>query len=207
MSIFKEKEKEPQFLDFIGMFPNSFPKKVCKKLIDVHTDLDKLKQTMPGVVSGGTNGPVVVKSAKDSMDVELGSFYMYRGLLYELNGYLQNSYNLYMKKYWQIQQYLDNHTVTAWQIQKYDAKSNAAYHGFHIENSGPGTMRRLMAYIVYLNDIDEGGETEFLNQNIRVKPEAGKVIIFPAYFTHVHRGNPVLNGQNKYIMTGWFEYV
>jgi hypothetical protein len=60
---------------------------------------------------------------------------------------------------------------------------------------------------VYLNDIKQGGETEFLNQAMRVQPEAGKVVIFPAYFTHVHRGNPVLSAQDKYILTGWFEYV
>jgi hypothetical protein len=200
MNIFKK--KEPQFLDFIGMVPECFPKKLCKKLVDTHKDLQQLNKTVPGRVSSG-----VIRAAKDSTDVDLGVYHIYRDLLHETNSYLQESYNLYMEKYWQIQHYLDSHIVTAWQIQRYDAKDNGGYHQFHIENSGTNSMRRVMAYIVYLNDIDEGGETEFLHQNIRVKPEAGKVVIFPAYFTHVHRGNPVLSGQDKYIMTGWFEYA
>ena len=200
MNIFKA--REPQFLDFIGMIPEGFPKKLCKKLIEAHKDLQALNKTVPGRVGSG-----VVRAAKDSTDVDLGVYHIYIDLLHETNGYLQSSYNIYMEKYWQIQQYLESHIVTAWQIQRYDAKDNGGYHQFHIENSGTNSMRRVMAYIVYLNDIDEGGETEFLHQNIRVKPEAGKVVIFPAYFTHVHRGNPVLSGQDKYIMTGWFEYT
>jgi hypothetical protein len=199
--------KEPQFLDFIGMMPHGFPKNTCKKIIDAYHELDKLNKTVPGRVGGVSRPAEINKAAKNSRDVELGVYYSYRDLLFEVNDYLQACYDQYMNKYWQIGQYLSRHDVSAWQIQKYDAKENGAYHQFHIENSGVGNMRRVMSYIVYLNDIDEGGETEFLHQNIRVKPETGKVVIFPAYFTHVHRGNPVLSGQDKYIMTGWLEYV
>lgn len=198
---------QPQFLDFIGMIPEGLPKKVCKKIIDAYQVLDKLNHTVQGRVGGANHQAEIIKGAKNSRDVELGVYHSYRDLLFEVNGYLQECYNLYMNKYWQIGQYLSKHDVTAWQIQKYNAKDNGGYHSFHIENSGVHNMRRVMAYIIYLNDIDEGGETEFLHQNIRVKPEVGKVVIFPAYFTHVHRGNPVLSGQDKYIMTGWLEYA
>jgi len=56
--------------------------------------------------------------------------------------------------------------------------------------------------ITYLNDDFEGGETEFLYQGVRVKPEKGKTVIFPASYTHVHRGNPPIGGT-KYIATTW----
>jgi hypothetical protein len=53
----------------------------------------------------------------------------------------------------------------------------------------------------YLNDVEDGGETE-LYQNTMVKPKAGRMVIAPAYFTHTHRGNiPVSN--DKYILTSW----
>jgi len=55
---------------------------------------------------------------------------------------------------------------------------------------------------MYLNEIEEGGETEFLYLNKRVKSKAGRVIIFPAGFTHTHRGNPPIN-QTKYILSSW----
>jgi hypothetical protein len=201
------KSNEPQFKDFIGMFPTGFPAKTCQKIIEAYEDLDKMGKSVQGRVGGVGKPAEVNKSAKNSRDIELGVYHYYKDLLYECNTHLQECYNLYMAEYWQINQYLSKHDVTAWQIQKYDAKDGGGYHNFHIENSGVANMRRVMAYIIYLNDIDDGGETEFLHQAIRVKPETGKVIIFPAYFTHVHRGNPVLSGQDKYIMTGWLEYV
>ena len=54
---------------------------------------------------------------------------------------------------------------------------------------------------MYFNDINDSGETEFLYQKKRIKPKAGRVLIFPGSFTHLHRGNPPY--KPKYIATGW----
>ena len=58
------------------------------------------------------------------------------------------------------------------------------------------------ASILYLNDNFEGGETEFLYQNRRELPKQGDVLLFPAGFTHTHRGNPPIGGE-KYLITSW----
>ena len=65
-------------------------------------------------------------------------------------------------------------------------------------------MYATRAFVVqlYLNDIEEGGETEFLYIGKRIPARAGRLIIFPAGFTHAHRGNPPL-GQTKYICSSW----
>lgn len=55
---------------------------------------------------------------------------------------------------------------------------------------------------MYLNTIEEGGETEFLYCNKRIKAERGRLIVFPAAFTHTHRGNPPI-GKDKYIISSW----
>ena len=55
---------------------------------------------------------------------------------------------------------------------------------------------------IYLNDVKEGGETEFLHFSKRVKPKTGRIVIWPAGFPYVHRGNPPLSGE-KYILTSW----
>jgi len=60
--------------------------------------------------------------------------------------------------------------------------------------------------MLYLNDVEEGGETEFLYQKMRVKPTKGTILIWPADWTHTHRGNPPLSGD-KYIYTGWMEHT
>ena len=55
---------------------------------------------------------------------------------------------------------------------------------------------------MHLNDVEEGGETEFLHFSKRVKPKTGRIVIWPAGFPYVHRGNPPLSGE-KYILTSW----
>jgi hypothetical protein len=57
--------------------------------------------------------------------------------------------------------------------------------------------------MTYLNDLDSG-HTDFLHYDISIKPEKGKTLIWPAEWTHAHRGQEVL--ENKYIITGWFHF-
>jgi hypothetical protein len=64
---------------------------------------------------------------------------------------------------------------------------------------------RIMAFMLYLNDVEVGGETEFLYQKTRIKPQKDRLVIWPAGYTHPHRGNPPLSNE-KYIITGWIEY-
>ncbi|MDA9982278.1 2OG-Fe(II) oxygenase [Gammaproteobacteria bacterium] len=71
-------------------------------------------------------------------------------------------------------------------------------------DGGPGefSQRQLVA-IWYLNDVDgPGGQSEFHFQNILVKPQRGKLILFPPFWTHVHRGVAPEKGR-KYIATTW----
>ena len=78
------------------------------------------------------------------------------------------------------------------------------YHVFHCEQNFDNLeyASRALVWTLYLNDVKEGGETEYLNQLIRIKPKKGTLCIWPAGLTHPHRGNtPFL--QEKYIATGW----
>jgi len=79
------------------------------------------------------------------------------------------------------------------------------YHTWHYESASRTVFNRLLFFILYLNTIEDGGETEFLYYKKRVKAQAGKLIVAPAGFTHTHRGNPPLS-EDKYILTGWVEY-
>lgn len=80
------------------------------------------------------------------------------------------------------------------------------YHIWHCETFTRLARDRVLAYMLYLNDVDEGGETEFLYQHTRYKPIKGDLLIWPGHFTHVHRGNPPISGH-KYITTGWIEWL
>ena len=91
----------------------------------------------------------------------------------------------------------------AFNIQK--TTPTQGYHGWHCEDTGHDTTRKLV-FTMYLNDGFQGGETEFLYQSRRVTPKKGQVVIWPATFTHTHRGNPPLDGE-KYIATGWINHI
>lgn len=83
--------------------------------------------------------------------------------------------------------------------------------GFHMWHSermhGNGTASsRHLVFMTYLNDINDGGETEFYYQNIKVKPKKGKIVIFPTDWTHTHKGI-TSNTEEKYITTGWFNFI
>jgi hypothetical protein len=88
-------------------------------------------------------------------------------------------------------------------IQKYTKKiGKYIYHNdFKIE---PQQDRyRVITFLWYLNDIEEGGTTEFLGGEFEIKPEKGKLILFPACWTFPHTGNVPIS-HDKYIITGWF---
>tara|TARA_B100000459_G_scaffold140579_1_gene99683 strand:+ start:553 stop:1260 length:708 start_codon:yes stop_codon:yes gene_type:complete len=82
-------------------------------------------------------------------------------------------------------------------------KPSEGFHNWHADHGSNAPYRQLVT-ILYLNDDFEGGETEFLYQSVRVKPKIGKYVIFPAAWTHTHRGNPPIGGT-KYICTSWVD--
>jgi hypothetical protein len=108
-----------------------------------------------------------------------------------------------------ISQYPYVNMYSAWDvnepinIQHYNP--NGGFHLWHTERTNAYTSRH-MVFMTYLNDVTDAGETEFYHQKIKVKPERGLTLIWPADWTFTHRGiaSPT---QEKYIITGWFSYL
>ena len=95
--------------------------------------------------------------------------------------------------------------VGAIQMQRY-RKGEGNYNYWHCETfpqkGSTEPLHRALVFMYYLNDVEEGGETDFYYQERSLKPKAGQMVIAPAYFTHTHRGRtPVSN--DKYILTSW----
>ena len=116
--------------------------------------------------------------------------------------FFKDVYPLYVQKYSHLKK-LATHNILEVKIQK--TKVGEGYHMWHCENAEMKARNRILAFSVYLNDVAEGGETEFLYQKCRFKPEKNTLLVWPSQFTHVHRGNPPLS-NDKYIITGWVEY-
>jgi|TARA_B100001029_G_scaffold163156_1_gene153063 hypothetical protein len=109
-----------------------------------------------------------------------------------------------LKDYLERYPYLSRHpewTSANTLLQK--TSPSEGYHEWHCENMGWVNNSRAIAWMIYLNDVEEGGETEFLYQQKRFKPTRNTAILWPGSWDHIHRGNPPLSGD-KYILTGWY---
>ena len=113
-------------------------------------------------------------------------------------------HDIYAKEYGILEGVARHKIENTIRIQK--TEPGQGYHIWHCDNSSLHIASRLMVVSLYLNTIEEGGETEFLYQSIRISPVEGTLVFFPAGWTHPHRGNPPLKGS-KYILTTWLEYV
>lgn len=124
---------------------------------------------------------------------------------------LSNHFNtLFWEKYYR--EYTNNFSILdsagthgSYHLKIQKTNIGGGYHGWHFESGSRSCANRILAWMLYLNDVEEGGETEFLYLHKRIKPKAGTLLIWPAGFTHTHRGNPPLS-NNKYIITGWVEF-
>ncbi|NBP14551.1 2OG-Fe(II) oxygenase [bacterium] len=81
------------------------------------------------------------------------------------------------------------------------------FHNWHHEHTTNNKQeKRVLVWMLYLNTLDaDDGTTEFLYQHLEVQPTQGTILIWPAYFNYIHRGNPPRK-KIKYISTGWWEY-
>lgn len=93
------------------------------------------------------------------------------------------------------------------QIQKYEP--GECYFGEHCEHGssshGNNISNRIISWTIYLNDVNDGGGTEFTQYDYIIQPRQGNLVLFPAGWTHMHRG-VISPTEEKYIMTGWYCY-
>lgn len=194
-----------EYKDFIGVYKNVYPDGYCDHLI---SEFERLVNS--GAGSNRQKSENVHKHRKDDMQLGLNfGVHNFAGFSNHspeeifFKG-LQRCYDHYTEKYSILKEEQIN--ATTMKVQRTDP--GGGYHIWHCEKNGGKRAERVLVYSLYLNDLAEtdGGETEFLYQRLRIKPEKNMMILWPAAFTHVHRGNTVLGDESKYIVTGWFYY-
>jgi hypothetical protein len=91
-----------------------------------------------------------------------------------------------------------------YQVQRYRP---GEYYHWHVDGGSHELSQRQLVVLWYLNDVPgPGGETEFLYQEVAVRPERGKLVLFPPFWTHEHRA-AVLQTGLKYIATTWVVFA
>jgi hypothetical protein len=180
---------------FIYQF--NIDKDVCDELVNHHKNNSN---KTPGKITGG----VIDKNIKDSTDLFIypdnnlsfvKNYYkqLEKGLLkyYDLHSILKKI-SLFTKEFFIVQHYAPNGGFKKWHFERSD---------LHYP-----IITRTLVFMTYLNDVEDQGETEWFYQKIKIKPVKGLSVIWPADFTHTHRGIPSPT-QEKYIATGWFNLV
>ena len=184
------RRKNKKFSDFIYIEKGSLPKSFCNNVIEKFEQDDRKRQ---GQVGSGVH--LEIKRSSDLSITELEDWKSYDQAFFRC---LNNGLKKYIK-------FLPEEYV------KYDALNELGNDtGYQIQRTQPGdyyiwhhdqTTSRLVTFIWYLNDIKDGGYTEFID-GTRIQPEAGKLIIFPATWDFLHRGvSP--KTETKYLCTGW----
>lgn len=180
----------------IAQFPDALDERGCAKIIETfEAEPDK----KPGVVFTPAGHEEVDRSLKRSTDFlikpDSGPAWMEVDEL--LSSTLQRALAAYSERY----RFLPNLPTSfcAFQIQR---TSVGEFFNWHADED----RRRRLAIIFYLNDEFDGGQTEFEYQNFVYQPKRGSLLLFPPYWTHVHRGRPVERGV-KYIATAFLLHV
>lgn len=186
--------------NFVGVFKNAFTKEFCEQVIKQYEDMAESGHGQTRFVSENA-----ARTWKDDTQVFADDidYIPLRKATKEFNELFWGKYFPIYEQEYSVLKDSGRHTNYSFKIQK--TKVGGGYHVWHYESANREISNRLLTWILYLNDVQEGGETEFLYQHMRVKPEQGTLVIWPAAFTHTHRGNPPLSNE-KYIVTGWTEF-
>ena len=196
--------------EFIYSNPNSLSSEVCSEIIKLFEDDTTGKGKYDGVVAGG-----MLKHIKDTTDLIIPKD---DKNWYKIHKLLEKELAINIKKYKSKLQN-DNYNFSRddeneynifestalstdnFMIQRY-LKEKGRYIYHHDFSAEWNKNRyRIITFLWYLNTVEEGGETEFWGEH-KVKPEAGKLILFPASWTFPHCGKMPIS-SNKYIITGW----
>lgn len=186
-------------MDKLIYLNKSLPEELCDTIIEM---FEKEETRYEGVTAQGLN-----KKVKDTMDFVIpNDSERWKRVLNTLTKELHRNLNLYIKD---MKQNLPDYPLfsknylfeNSFQIQRYNKNiGKYVYHHDHdirFENKD----HRVITYLWYLNTVEEGGQTEIWGDT-KIKPETGKLLLFPASWTFPHSGlMPISN--NKYIITGW----
>ncbi len=193
--------------DAIGIFDDVFTPEECKNIIS------KLEEAVAnGEAYSGESGAGGDTSVKKTTDYDILKYdkhkYVSELVMQKFNDTLSDEY---LENFPNIDTYYHHRIVNGktyyplLQIQKYD-KNSGHYNAWHVEAEDKNTSDRAFVFILYLNNVDEGGETGFLIKEkgdfVKVQPKEGRLIIHPASWPFIHKGY-MPESSDKYILTTW----
>lgn len=183
---------------FIGAWFLTNPR-LCQDLIEFFER--NVEQQREGATSGGLH-----ITAKKSTDLPVNPRDLRLATHSAIANYMRELYEChldYLQQWPFLAGFLAEVDIGSFNIQRYQAGEH--FSGVHSERCSLGNLHRVLAWMTYLNDVEDGGYTNFRHYGLNIKPERGKTLIWPAEWTHAHSGGVVESGV-KYIITGWMHF-
>jgi len=191
-------EKTVNINNFIGIYDNYITKEECNNAIQLYENQNKFNNTMNRIAF--EKASILTKQDQQYFATSTNIKIWWESLKSMMMNY-DLAFQHYIQNTGASDAYGQKFYFTGLKIQK--TLPTEGYHVWHIEHGvGYDNEARAFVFSIYLNDVEEGGETEFLHFSKRVKPKTGRIVIWPAGFPYVHRGNSPLSGK-KYILTSW----
>lgn len=172
---------------------------ICDEMIDFfekNKDLHQQGSTSRGIDIDRKKTTDITINPKDLNNVSHKMFKAY----FEN---LQECYSDYKEQWPFLKTFLNKINIGSFNVQKYLPGDH--FSALHSERTHISTIHRVFAFMTYLNDVEDGGTTDFEFYGLKIKPEKGKTLIWPSEWTHAHTGS-VLKGGSKYIITGWLYF-
>jgi len=185
---------------FIGVYENAFSKEYCEKVMSYFDLMKKSKNTFSRKQLGDSKLNKDDDSYFGHSEINISNCFDF---LEEFNNILWQIYKEHYATKFEVLENSGTHNNYCFKVQK--TPIGGGYHIWHYEAMNRNLCHRLLTWMVYLNNVEEGGETEFLYFSKRISPKQGRLLVFPPNYPWAHRGNPPLSGA-KYIMTGWLEF-
>jgi|TARA_Y100000114_G_scaffold64351_1_gene58926 hypothetical protein len=192
-------EKTFSINNFIGIYDNYITHEDCDKAIKLYEDQNKFNKTINRL--SFEQAPIIQKQDQQYFAAPWNVDVWWEQLKTMMFNF-DLAWKHYEKNTGALESY-DQDTFHYTQLKLQKTLPTEGYHVWHLEHGkGFDNEPRAFVFSIYLNDVEEGGETEFLHFSKRVKPKKGRIVIWPAGFPYLHRGNPPLSGE-KYIVTSW----
>jgi len=184
---------------FIAVFPNAISDDLCSAFIEWYNAMSEQGLTMSSMEDMTVRRGTIRKDEVIHIPRGVPMQNFPDGMCQALWANLSECFIEYNNIY-----FIDR-PITSDNFKAHRVQLSSGYHEWHHEHSHE-FQDRILAWHLTLEAPEMGGETEFLYQSMRVNPKVGQLAIWPAGFTHKHRGNPPLEGQKTYL-TGWFTLV
>ena len=173
---------------------------ICDQIVayyDKHKDKQKQGESGKGTIDLETKNRKDISISPQELNLKGNEiFNEYFGTLFEF-------YKDYNKQWPFLTSITSRLEIGRFNIGKYQPGQH--FQKIHCERTSLNTLHRLFAFMTYLNDVDEGGSTYFTHYGLDIKPKKGLTLLWPAEWTHAHKGN-VLKSGLKYIITGWLTF-